>query len=64
MQLLAFIFMVIALRAVFNTYNKTYLFDTGPHMYSIHSWIGITVVILYCCQVISVNRTFASFVCE
>ena len=57
MQLLAFIFMVIALRAVFDSHNynrnaKTLELEPIPNMYSIHSWIGITVITLYCCQVI------------
>ncbi|GAV02927.1 hypothetical protein RvY_13430 [Ramazzottius varieornatus] len=55
MQLLAFIFMVIALRAVFDSHNynrnaKTLELEPIPNMYSIHSWIGITVITLYCCQ--------------
>lgn len=56
MQLLAFIFMVVALRAVFDSHNnardeKTGVPEPHPNMFSVHSWIGISTVILYCCQV-------------
>ncbi|OQV12537.1 putative Cytochrome b561 [Hypsibius exemplaris] len=56
MQLLAFIFMVIALRAVFDSHNyanydsKTNSYRPIPNLYSLHSWIGIATIVLYCCQ--------------
>ncbi|XP_055339488.1 transmembrane ascorbate-dependent reductase CYB561-like isoform X1 [Paramacrobiotus metropolitanus] len=54
MQLLAFIFMVIALQAVFDSHNNHRNShgqpDPHPNMFSMHSWIGISTIVLYCCQ--------------
>lgn len=47
LNLLALIFAVIALVAVFDFHNAAKI----PNMYSLHSWLGLTVVILYCLQV-------------
>lgn len=47
LNLLALIFAVISLVAVFDFHNAAKI----PNMYSLHSWLGLVAVILYCLQV-------------
>ncbi|XP_067459652.1 plasma membrane ascorbate-dependent reductase CYBRD1 [Thunnus thynnus] len=48
LNLLAFIFAVISMVAVFDFHNTAKI----PNMYSLHSWLGLTAVILYCLQLV------------
>ncbi|KAM6954790.1 plasma membrane ascorbate-dependent reductase CYBRD1 [Lycodopsis pacificus] len=48
LHLLAFIFAVIAMVAVFDFHNAAKI----PNMYSLHSWLGLTALILYCLQLV------------
>ncbi|MFH4983585.1 hypothetical protein AB6A40_010294 [Gnathostoma spinigerum] len=55
------IFMVIALKAVWDSHDyhmKDGVLDPLPNLYSLHSWIGITVVVFYCLQYASGFSTF------
>lgn len=47
LNLLAFALVVIALVAVFDFHNNAKI----PNMYSLHSWLGLAAVLLYCLQV-------------
>lgn len=48
LNLLAFVFAVIAMVAVFDFHNAANI----PNMYSLHSWLGLTAVILYSLQLV------------
>uniref|UniRef100_A0A3P8PC88 Plasma membrane ascorbate-dependent reductase CYBRD1 n=1 Tax=Astatotilapia calliptera TaxID=8154 RepID=A0A3P8PC88_ASTCA len=48
LNLLAFVFAVIAMVAVFDFHNGANI----PNMYSLHSWLGLTAVILYGLQLV------------
>nr|XP_046261212.1 plasma membrane ascorbate-dependent reductase CYBRD1 [Scatophagus argus] len=48
LNLVAFIFAVIATVAVFDYHNAAKI----PNMYSLHSWLGLIAVILYCLQLV------------
>lgn len=47
LHLLAFIFAVIAMVAVFDFHNAAQI----PNMYSLHSWLGLVALTLFCLQV-------------
>ncbi|KAG5196425.1 hypothetical protein MJG53_016805 [Ovis ammon polii x Ovis aries] len=46
MHLLAFLLTVLGLHAVFEFHNHAKI----PHLYSLHSWLGITTIFLFACQ--------------
>ena len=48
-QLLAMVFAIVGLIAVFDFHNAFKI----PNMYSLHSWLGISTAVLYCCQWLS-----------
>ncbi|XP_035532523.1 cytochrome b reductase 1 [Morone saxatilis] len=48
LNLLAFILAVISMVAVFDFHNAAKI----PNMYSLHSWLGLIAVILYCLQLV------------
>lgn len=47
---LAFVFSLFGLIAVFDSHN--YAVPKIPNLYSLHSWIGLTAIILFVCQYI------------
>lgn len=50
-QTVAFIVAVIGLKAAFDFHNHLNI----PNMYSLHSWLGTTVVLLFTAQVNLIN---------
>ncbi|XP_047457176.1 plasma membrane ascorbate-dependent reductase CYBRD1 [Mugil cephalus] len=48
LNLLAFVFAIVAMVAVFDFHNGANI----PNMYSLHSWLGLTVVVLYGLQLV------------
>lgn len=59
MHLMAFILTVLGLAAVFNFHNH----EKIPNLYSLHSWLGITTVFLFACQVGSLYPPWRSPCC-
>uniref|UniRef100_A0A674PMW5 Plasma membrane ascorbate-dependent reductase CYBRD1 n=1 Tax=Takifugu rubripes TaxID=31033 RepID=A0A674PMW5_TAKRU len=48
LNLLAFALVVVSMVAVFDFHNTAKI----PNMYSLHSWLGLAAVILYCLQLV------------
>ena len=58
----ALMFTIGGLIAVFDSHNlnvKNGVAAPIPNLYSLHSWVGISVVILFCCQVGHMYFSFA-----
>ncbi|XP_059479279.1 transmembrane ascorbate-dependent reductase CYB561-like isoform X2 [Neocloeon triangulifer] len=53
---LTFLVTVIALCAAFDSHNLA--IPPIPNLYTLHSWIGLTAVILFCCQFVVGFSTF------
>ncbi|KAK2586591.1 hypothetical protein KPH14_011467 [Odynerus spinipes] len=56
LMLFIVLLIIIALVAVFDSHNLSA--TPIPNMYTLHSWIGLTSVILFCCQLVAGCVTF------
>ena len=58
-QSVAVIYTVLGVMAVFDFHNKSKI----PNAYSLHSWLGLGAVCLFCCQVRSLIQLSNDILC-